>query len=97
MAGVLICVALAIISLYTSVSAIVKAEMFPAQVRALGVGVGYGISNAIFGGSAEYVALQLKDWHWESAFFWYVSAMMLIVFLVSLRLPKTASYLHTDH
>jgi MHS family alpha-ketoglutarate permease-like MFS transporter len=96
-AAVLICVALAIVSLYTSVSAIVKAEMFPAQVRALGVGVGYAISNAIFGGSAEVVALQLKDWHVESAFFWYVTAMMAIVFLVSLRLPKTASYLHTDH
>ena len=97
MAGVLICVALAIVSLYTSVSAIVKAEMFPAQVRALGVGVGYAISNAIFGGSAEYVALQLKDWKVESAFFWYVTAMMAIVFLVSMRLPKKASYLHTDH
>jgi MHS family alpha-ketoglutarate permease-like MFS transporter len=97
LAGVLICVALAIVSLYTSVSAIVKAEMFPAQVRALGVGVGYAISNAIFGGSAEVVALQLKDWHIESAFFWYVTVMMAIVFLVSLRLPKTASYLHADH
>jgi MHS family dicarboxylic acid transporter PcaT-like MFS transporter len=97
MAGVLICVALAIVSLYTSVSAIVKAEMFPAHVRALGVGVGYAISNAIFGGSAEYVALQLKDWKMESSFFWYVTVMMVIVFMVSLRLPKTASYLHTDH
>jgi MHS family alpha-ketoglutarate permease-like MFS transporter len=97
LAGLLICVALAIVSLYTSVSAIVKAEMFPAQVRALGVGVGYAISNAIFGGSAEYVALQLKDWKMESSFFWYVTVMMVIVFLVSLRLPKTASYLHTDH
>ena len=97
LAGVLICVALAIVSLYTSVSAIVKAEMFPAQVRALGVGVGYAISNAIFGGSAEYVALQLKDWKLESSFFWYVTVMMVIVFLVSLRLPRTASYLHTDH
>jgi MHS family dicarboxylic acid transporter PcaT-like MFS transporter len=96
-AGVLICVALAIISLYTSVSAIVKAEMFPAQVRALGVGVGYGIANAIFGGSAESVALLLKDWKIESTFFWYVTAMMVIVFLVSTRLPKVASYLHTDH
>jgi MHS family dicarboxylic acid transporter PcaT-like MFS transporter len=95
-AAVLICLALAIVSLYTSVSAIVKAEMFPAQVRALGVGVGYAISNAIFGGSAELVALQLKDWKIEASFFWYVTAMMAIVFLVSLRLPKTASYLHTD-
>jgi hypothetical protein len=79
------------------VSAIVKAEMFPAQVRALGVGVGYAISNAIFGGSAEVVALKLKDMGIESTFFWYVTAMMAIVFLVSLRLPRTASYLHTDH
>jgi MFS transporter, MHS family, dicarboxylic acid transporter PcaT len=97
MAGFLICVALAIVSLYTSVSAIVKAEMFPAPVRALGVGVGYAISNAVFGGSAEGVALALKDWKMESTFFWYVTVMMAIVFLVSLRLPKTASYLHSDH
>jgi MHS family dicarboxylic acid transporter PcaT-like MFS transporter len=95
-AGVLICIALAIVSIYTSVSAIVKAEMFPPQVRALGVGVGYAISNAIFGGSAEVVALQLKDWHVESAFFWYVTVMMAIVFVVSLRLPKVASFLQTD-
>jgi hypothetical protein len=97
MASVLICVALAIVSLYTSVSAIVKAEMFPPQVRALGVGVGYAISNAIFGGSAEYVALQLKDMKMESSFFWYVTVMMVIVLIASMRLPKVASYLHTDH
>jgi MHS family alpha-ketoglutarate permease-like MFS transporter len=96
-AGALITVALAIVSLYTSVSAIVKAEMFPPEVRALGVGVGYAISNAIFGGSAEYVALQLKDLHLESAFFWYVTAMMVVTLLVSLRLPRVASYLSTDH
>jgi MHS family dicarboxylic acid transporter PcaT-like MFS transporter len=96
-AGVLICVALAIVSLYTSVAAIVKAEMFPPEVRALGVGVGYAISNAIFGGSAEFVALWLKDRHIEPVFFWYVTAMMAVVFLVSLRLPKTASYLRDDH
>ena len=96
-AGVLICVALAIVSLYTSVSAIVKAEMFPAPVRALGVGVGYAISNAIFGGSAEGTALALIDWKYGWVFAWYVTVMMVIVFLVSLRLPKTASYLHADH
>ncbi|MET0382580.1 MAG: MFS family transporter [Burkholderiaceae bacterium] len=96
-AGALITVALAIVSLYTSVAAIVKAEMFPPAVRALGVGVGYAISNAIFGGSAEYVALQLKDWHMESSFFGYVTALMAIAFLVSLRLPRVASYLRADH
>jgi MHS family dicarboxylic acid transporter PcaT-like MFS transporter len=54
-------VALAIVSFYTSISGIVKAEMFPPEVRALGVGLAYAVANAIFGGSAEYVALGLKS------------------------------------
>ena len=97
MAFVLIIVALAIVSFYTSISGIVKAEMFPPEVRALGVGLAYAVANAIFGGSAEYVALGLKSLGHESAFFWYVSGMMVIAFLVSLRLPRQASYLHHDH
>lgn len=97
MAFVLIIVALAIVSFYTSISGIVKAEMFPPEVRALGVGLAYAVANAIFGGSAEYVALGLKSLGHESAFFWYVSGMMVIAFLVSLRLPRQAAYLHHDH
>ncbi len=97
MAGALIVVALAIVSFYTSISGIVKAEMFPTEVRALGVGLAYAVGNAIFGGSAEYVALYLKSIGHESAFFWYVSVMMVIAFLFSLRLPKQAAYLHHDH
>ena len=97
MAFVLIILALAIVSFYTSISGIVKAEMFPPEVRALGVGLAYAVANAIFGGSAEYVALGLKSLGHESAFYWYVTAMMVIAFFVSLRLPRTASYLHHDH
>jgi MHS family dicarboxylic acid transporter PcaT-like MFS transporter len=97
LAFVLIIVALAIVSFYTSISGIVKAEMFPPEVRALGVGLAYAVANAIFGGSAEYVALGLKSLGHESAFFWYVSAMMVLAFVVSLRLPRQASYLHHDH
>ncbi|QMV74909.1 MFS transporter [Comamonas piscis] len=96
-AGLLILVALAIVSFYTSISGIVKAEMFPPEVRALGVGLAYAVANAIFGGSAEFVALALKNAGHENAFFWYVSAMMVIAFLFSLRLPKQAAYLHHDH
>jgi MHS family dicarboxylic acid transporter PcaT-like MFS transporter len=97
MAFVLIVVALAIVSFYTSISGLVKAEMFPPEVRALGVGFAYAIANAVFGGSAEYVALALKNAGVEPYFYWYVTGMMAIAFLVSLRLPKTPSYLHTDH
>lgn len=96
-AGVLIVVALAIVSFYTSISGIVKAEMFPAEVRALGVGLAYAVGNAIFGGSAEFVALSMKNAGNEQLFYWYVTIMMIIAFLVALRLPRQARYLHDDH
>jgi MHS family alpha-ketoglutarate permease-like MFS transporter len=97
MAFVLITLALAIVSFYTSISGIVKAEMFPPEIRALGVGLAYAVGNAIFGGSAEYVALYLKGIGHEPVFYWYVTAMMVLAFLVSLRLPREGSYLHNDH
>lgn len=96
MAFVLISLALCIVSFYTSISGLVKAEMFPPQVRALGVGLAYAVANAAFGGSAEYVALGLKTMGMENTFYWYVTAMMAIAFLFSLRLPKQAAYLHHD-
>lgn len=97
LAFVLICAALAIVSFYTSVSGIVKAEMFPPEVRALGVGLAYAVANAIFGGSAEYVALGLKSAGHETTFYWYVTAMMALAFLVSMRLPRQAKYLRHEH
>ncbi|MDH0728941.1 MFS family transporter [Pseudomonas sichuanensis] len=97
MAFVLVTLALCIVSFYTSISGLVKAEMFPPQVRALGVGLAYAIANAVFGGSAEYVALGLKTLGMENTFYWYVTAMMAVAFLFSLRLPKQAQYLHDDH
>ena len=96
LAFVLISLALCIVSFYTSISGLVKAEMFPPQVRALGVGLAYAVANAMFGGSAEYVALGLKTLGMENTFYWYVTGMMAIAFLFSLRLPKQAAYLHHD-
>jgi len=61
--------------------------MFPAEVRALGVGLSYAVGNAIFGGSAEFVALSLKSAGFESAFYWYVTAMCLVALIVTLRMP----------
>ncbi|WP_040261171.1 MFS family transporter [Pseudomonas massiliensis] len=93
----LITLALAIVSFYTSISGLVKAEMFPPQVRALGVGLSYAVANAVFGGSAEFVALSLKSAGNENAFYWYVTVMLVIAFLFSFRLPRQAAYLHHDH
>jgi MHS family alpha-ketoglutarate permease-like MFS transporter len=85
----LIMVALVIGSFYTSISGVVKAELFPAEVRALGVGLSYAVANAMFGGTAEYVALWLKSAGHESAFFWYVAAMAAIALAAAVWMPDT--------
>jgi MHS family alpha-ketoglutarate permease-like MFS transporter len=97
LAFALITFALAIVSCYSSVAGIVKAEMFPTEVRALGVGLSYAVANALFGGSAEYVALGLKSIGHQKAFYWYVTVMLVVTFFVSLRLPKRPSYLANEH
>jgi MHS family alpha-ketoglutarate permease-like MFS transporter len=76
--------ALVIVSGYTSINAVVKAELFPAHVRALGVALPYALANALFGGTAEYAALWFKASGNESTYFWYVTLMIgisLIVFV----------------
>ena len=90
MAFVLVVIALAVVSLYTSISGLIKAEMFPAEVRALGVGLSYAVANAVFGGSAEYVALFLKSIGSESTFYWYVTALCAISWIVSLRMRDSS-------
>jgi MHS family alpha-ketoglutarate permease-like MFS transporter len=87
LACLLIIAALAIVSLYTSISGLIKAEMFPIEVRALGVGLSYAVANAIFGGSAEYVALWFKSAGMEQNFYWYVSGMCALAFIVAVRMP----------
>jgi MHS family alpha-ketoglutarate permease-like MFS transporter len=91
----LIIVALAIVSLYTSISGLIKAEMFPPEVRALGVGLSYAVANAVFGGTAEYVALWLKSAGIEPAFYWYVTALCAIagVVAICMRDPSKEGYL----
>ncbi|WP_233342895.1 MFS family transporter [Burkholderia cepacia] len=94
----LLIVALAVVSLYTSISGLIKAEMFPPEVRALGVGLSYAVANAIFGGSAEFVALWLKSAGMEPSFYWYVTALCAIAGIVSfcMRDPSKEGYLRSE-
>jgi MHS family alpha-ketoglutarate permease-like MFS transporter len=78
-----------IVSGYTSINAVVKAELFPAEVRALGVGLPYALTVAIFGGTAEYVALYLKDIGHESYFYWYISGCIFLSLLVYVGMKDT--------
>lgn len=91
-AFVLLIVALAIVTLHTSVNAIVKAEMFPTEVRALGVALPYAIGTALFGGTAEYIALWFKDQGNEDGFYIYVTVVMALGFLVYRAMPDTQKH-----
>ncbi|WP_262271399.1 MULTISPECIES: MFS transporter [Microvirga] len=98
MAFALSLAALVIVTGYTSINAVVKAEMFPAHIRALGVALPYAIANTVFGGTAEYVALWFKQAGIEYGFFWYVTAMIAVSLVVYLRMRDTRqhSLIHED-
>ena len=96
LAFAMITLALTVISFYTGISGIVKAELFPANVRALGVGLSYALANATFGGTAEFVALYFKDAGMETSFFWYVTAMLAIAFIASLIMPNPKVHGYLD-
>jgi MFS transporter, MHS family, alpha-ketoglutarate permease len=86
-----LCIApLVFLSGYTSISAVVKAELFPAHVRALGVAFPYAIANAVFGALVEPLALGWKKSGTESHFYWYVAGVMLIGLVAALMLRETS-------
>jgi MHS family alpha-ketoglutarate permease-like MFS transporter len=89
---------LVIVTGYTSINAIVKAELFPAHIRALGVALPFALANAVFGGSAEYVALYLKGAGHERWFYIYISALAAcsLIAYVRMRETKTASLIEQD-
>ncbi|AFI06294.1 MFS transporter [Helicobacter cetorum] len=80
--------ALTAMSFYTCIAGVIKAELFPSYVRALGVGLAYAIANALFGGSASYVALQFKQHGFEEGFVGYVMFSMLIFIVMVILFPK---------
>ena len=85
----IVLVPLLLLAAYTSIGALIKAELFPAHIRALGVSLPYAIGNATFGGTAEYVALRFKQAHVESGFYWYVAIVLAITTVCFLLLPET--------
>jgi MHS family alpha-ketoglutarate permease-like MFS transporter len=90
MAFVLLLGALVIVTGYTSINAIVKAELFPTKIRALGVGLPYALTVAVFGGTAELIAQALKRAGHESLFFWYVAGCILVSLIVYGTMRETS-------
>ncbi len=81
-AFLLIAAAWMIVSGYTSINAVVKAELFPAGVRATGVGVPYALTVSIFGGTAESIALWFKSIGHENWFYFYLTGCIACSLLV---------------
>jgi MHS family alpha-ketoglutarate permease-like MFS transporter len=88
----LIMLALLIISNYTAINAVVKAELFPAHIRALGVGFPYAIAVSIFGGSAEYIALMFKGYGHENWFYWYVTGCIIVSLVIYVTMNDTQKH-----
>jgi MHS family alpha-ketoglutarate permease-like MFS transporter len=88
-ATLLISAAWMIVSGYTSITAIIKAELFPTNVRALGVGLPYALTASLFGGTVDTVALAFKSAGREPWFFWYATACIFVSLLCYVAMPDT--------
>ena len=93
--GLIVC-GFVISAFYTSIAGLVKADLFPAPVRALGVGFPYAIANALFGGTAEYVALSLRASGVETYFFFYAAGFCVLGFLAAVALPNLNKHGYLD-
>jgi MHS family alpha-ketoglutarate permease-like MFS transporter len=92
----LICCAWVFVAGYTSINAIVKAELFPTNVRALGVGLPYAITVSIFGGTAPAIALSFKSLGHEDWFYYYLSGIIFLSLVIysTMRDTKHESAMH---
>lgn len=95
-AFLLICGAWVFVAGYTSINAIVKAELFPTNIRALGVGLPYALTVSIFGGTAPAIALYFKSIGHEPWFYYYLTGMIFLSLLIylTMRDTKHASAMH---
>lgn len=88
-AFLLLAAAWLIVAGYTSINAVVKAELFPTKVRATGVGLPYAVTVSVFGGTAESIALWFKSIGHEQWFGFYLSAVIAVSLVVYVSMRDT--------
>jgi MHS family alpha-ketoglutarate permease-like MFS transporter len=88
-AFLLIAAAWLIVAGYTSINAVVKAELFPTKVRATGVGLPYAVTVSIFGGTAESIALWFKSIGHERWFYYYLTGLIAISLIIYVTMRDT--------
>ena len=77
-----------LLSPYTAVSAIFKAELFPTAIRAMAVGISFATSVSIFGGTSELIALSFKKAGHEPWFYWYMTAAFAVALVAALTMRR---------
>lgn len=92
----LVVAGLLIAAFYTPVTGVLKADFYPPTVRALGVGLPYAVGAAMFGGSAEYVALTFRSLGGEQYFYLYVAAIAGVTLISSLLMPELRKHGYLD-
>jgi MHS family alpha-ketoglutarate permease-like MFS transporter len=86
---VVFCVGLGLYTMMTSIAPAIMSELFPTELRGLGIGAWYNLTVALFGGTAPLVIQSLSAAGWADAFFWYVAGGAVVAFLTVLTLPET--------
>ena len=83
------CFGLGLYSMLSSIAPAIMSELFPTELRGLGIGAWYNLTVATFGGTAPLVIQWLGDAGHSNWFFWYVSGGAVIAFIATLTLPET--------
>ncbi|WP_329064815.1 MFS transporter [Amycolatopsis sp. NBC_01480] len=86
---VMFCVGLGLYTAMTSLAPAIMSELFPTELRGLGIGAWYNLTVAVFGGTAPLVLSALSAAGASVVFFWYVAVAAAISFFVILRMPET--------
>ena len=82
---------LILLSPYSAVSAIFKAELFPTEIRAMAVGISFATAVSIFGGTSELIALSFKQAGHEPWYYWYMTGAFFLALIAALIMPRPAT------
>jgi MFS transporter, MHS family, alpha-ketoglutarate permease len=87
---VVFCTGLGLYALMASIAPAIMSELFPTELRGVGIGAWYNITVATFGGTAPLVIASLAGAGRSDLFFVYVAVGATIAFFTILTLRETA-------
>jgi MHS family alpha-ketoglutarate permease-like MFS transporter len=86
---VVFCVGLALYTAMTSIAPAIMSELFPTELRGLGIGAWYNLTVAVFGGTAPLVIQLLSGAGVAWVYFVYVAVGAVVAFVLIWTLPET--------